>query len=96
MSEIEKQDSVSDELECIIWNALDESMDYDWNTSQGAKVIISWLADAGVVAALEAQGWQDTPQNSSVCPKCNLKAETLLHKFCQHKDCPVRTKGDAA
>jgi hypothetical protein len=88
--ENEKQDSVSDELECIIWNALDDSMDYGWNTSDGAKAIIAKLVDAGVIFALEAQGWRDTPQNATVCPKCNLKAETLLHKFCQHQDCPVR------
>lgn len=24
------------------------------------------------------------------CPKCGLEAKTLLHRFCQHKTCPVR------
>jgi len=86
----EQQDSVSDELECIIWNALDDSMEYGWTTSDGAKAIVAKLVDAGVIVALEAQGWQDTPRNAAVCPKCNLKAETLLHKFCQHQVCPVR------
>lgn len=24
------------------------------------------------------------------CPKCGLKAETLLYPFCTHKECPIR------
>jgi len=29
-------------------------------------------------------------RNSGECPSCGLKAETMLHRFCQHKKCPVR------
>lgn len=24
------------------------------------------------------------------CPECGLKADTLLHKFCNHRYCPTR------
>lgn len=26
----------------------------------------------------------------TACPKCGLEAKTLLHPFCQHKECPIR------
>lgn len=87
---IEQQDSVADNLECIIWNALDDSMEYGWNTSDGAKAIVAALAETGVIAAIEAQGWRDAPEQAASCPKCSLKAEMLLHKFCTHQICPVR------
>lgn len=28
--------------------------------------------------------------NRAECPKCGLKAETLLHRFCTHAPCPIR------
>lgn len=28
--------------------------------------------------------------DTGTCPKCGLQAKTLLHRFCQHRDCPVR------
>jgi hypothetical protein len=28
-------------------------------------------------------------RKASECPKCGLKADTLLHPFCQDQDCPV-------
>jgi hypothetical protein len=30
------------------------------------------------------------------CPKCSLAANTGLHRFCQHKECPVRDATNAA
>lgn len=29
------------------------------------------------------------------CPKCGLEAKTLLHRFCTHSDCPVRSAAPA-
>jgi hypothetical protein len=29
-------------------------------------------------------------RNATECPKCGLKAKTLLHRFCTHQQCPVR------
>lgn len=33
---------------------------------------------------------RDLARQMRACPKCSLEASTMLHKFCQHKDCPVR------
>lgn len=29
-------------------------------------------------------------KNMIECPKCALEAKSLLHRFCTHKECPVR------
>jgi hypothetical protein len=31
--------------------------------------------------------------SSKECPRCGLEFKTLLHPFCQHKDCPPREYG---
>ena len=31
----------------------------------------------------------------SACRKCGLEAKSMLHRFCQHAECPVRAALDA-
>lgn len=33
---------------------------------------------------------RDLARQMHACPKCGLEAKTMLHRFCRHKECPVR------
>ena len=53
----------------------DHTSDCDWHLDQ-------------YDAECSCGGWI---KSATKCPKCALEAKTLLHRFCQHADCPVRS-----
>lgn len=53
----------------------------DWPRHRG------WDDGAGDIADKILSRIVEQPNQ---CPKCGLKAESMLHRFCTHKDCPPR------
>lgn len=61
----------------------------DWPRHRG------WDDGAGEIAekiiAVFQHSGGETTQTVETCPRCNLKADSLLHKFCTHSQCPIRS-----
>lgn len=61
----------------------------DWPRHRG------WDDGAGDIAEKIIAAFQhsddETTTTVETCPRCNLKADSLLHKFCTHRNCPVRS-----
>lgn len=43
----------------------------------------------------EAHRTEEDVLKLSACPKCGLEAKSMLHRFCQYSECPVRTALEA-
>lgn len=50
----------------------------------------SYRAQANSLASAQAAMASRRVKLMTSCPKCGLEAKTLLHRFCTHKECPVR------
>lgn len=60
----------------------------DWPRHRGWDDGTGDIADQ-ILAAFQKDGGS-SDQTVETCRKCGLKADTLLHKFCTHQDCPSR------
>lgn len=68
---------------------IDDSLEMDWKPRDAAKWIVArweerWYPEDATPATVQSVAAM------SACPKCGLKAETLMHPFCTHEACPVR------
>jgi hypothetical protein len=57
----------------------------DWPRHRG------WDDGAGDIANRILARMGGSSESGEKCPRCGLKAESMLHKFCTHADCPPRS-----
>jgi hypothetical protein len=61
----------------------------DWPRHRGWDDGTGDIADK-IIAAFQ-QVPDKTAQTVVTCPECGILADTMLHRFCTHRDCPTRT-----
>lgn len=59
----------------------------DWPRHRGWDDGTGDIADRIIAAFQQADGKHE--QAAETCPECGLKADTMLHKFCTHRYCPI-------